>query len=194
MVDIPLRSFCAVRVGYVTLHHVVSDIIFNYFPGLPFFGVLQLSEGTLNQLDVAAVFHSILFAYQRIIMDFLGEVPSSVITARTLHFVEKTIERASPTLANAEKMDVALRKLADLLVASGFVSKVDIEKEGERCILEIDGCAFAEHVHNMLKPKDVTCPWAIFAMSVVQKTSERRVKISLSEFTPLGSKTPIEFF
>jgi len=128
-----------------------------------------LSEGKLAQLDVAAVFHSILFAYQRIIMDFLGEVSSSVLTARTMRLVERMIEKASPELAKAENADVALRKLADLLVDSGFVHKADVEKEGEKCILDIDGCIFAEHVHNMLKPKDVTCPWAIFAMSVIQK-------------------------
>jgi len=153
-----------------------------------------LSKEKLDLLDVAAVFHNILFAYQRIIMDFLGETSSSVLTARTLHFVEKIVEEVSPELANAENVDIALRKLADLLVASEFVNKADIEKEGEKCVLNIDGCAFAEHVHNMLKPKDVTCPWAIFAMSLAQKTSKRKVKISLSEFNPLGSKTPIEFF
>jgi len=153
-----------------------------------------LSERKLVQLDVAAVFHNILFAYQRIIMDFQGEVSSSVIAARALPFVEKIIEKVSPELANAENIGVALKKLADLLIDSGLVNKASIEKEGEKYILDIDGCVFAEHVHNMLKPKDVTCPWAIFAMSVVQKTSERRVKISLSEFNPLGSKTPIEFF
>lgn len=153
-----------------------------------------MSEEKLGQLDVAAVFHSILFAHQRIIMDFQGEASSSVLTARTLHFVEKIIETASPELADAENADVALRKLADLLVDSGFVSEAYIEKEGERCVLNIDGCIFAEHVHSMLKPRDVTCPLVIFAMSVAQKTSGRKVKISLSEFSPLGSKTPIEFF
>jgi len=155
---------------------------------------LWSSEGKLIQLDVAAVFHNILFAYQRIIMDFQGEVSSSVIAARTLPFVEKIIEKISPELANAENMDIALKKLVDLLIDSRLVNKASIEKEGEKYILNIDGCIFAEYVHNMLKPKDVTCPWAIFAMSVVQKTSERRVKISLSEFNPLGSKTPIVFF
>ncbi len=153
-----------------------------------------MSEGKLAQLDVAAVFHGILFAYQRIIMDFMGEVSSAVLTARTMPIVERMIEKTSPELAKAENADVALRKLADLLVASGFVSKARVEKKGEKRILEVDGCALAEHVHNMLRPKDVTCPWAIFAMSVVQRTSERKVKISLSEFTPLGSKTQIEFF
>jgi len=91
-------------------------------------------------------------------------------------------------------VDVALRKLADLLVDSGFVREADVEQEGERYVLNIDGCIFAEYVHSMLKPKDVTCPWAIFAMTVAPKTSERKVKISLSEFSPQGSKTPIEFF
>ena len=126
-------------------------------------------------------------------MDFLGEVPTSVMTARSLHFVEKIIERASPDLAKAENADAALRKRADLLVTSEFVNKANVKKEGEKYILNIDGCMFAEHVHDMLKPKDVTCPWAIFAMSIAQKTSKRKVKISLSEFKSLGSKTPIEF-
>jgi len=70
-----------------------------------------LSEGKLAQLDIAAVFHSIPFAYQRIIIDFLGEVSSTVLTARTMPLIEKIIERASPELVTAEDMDTALRNL-----------------------------------------------------------------------------------
>ena len=70
-----------------------------------------MSEGKLIQLDIAAVFHSILFAYQRIIIDFLGEVSSRVLTARTMPLIEKIIEKASPGLVNAEDMDAPLKNL-----------------------------------------------------------------------------------
>ena len=70
-----------------------------------------MSEGKLIQLDIAAVFHSILFTYQRIIIDFLGEVSSRVLTARTMPLIEKIIEKASPDLVNAENMMLPLKNL-----------------------------------------------------------------------------------
>lgn len=151
-----------------------------------------MPEEKLDQFDVAAIFHGILFAYQKTVMNFLGETPSSVITAQTIPVIEEIIERASPSLTNVEKAEEALRRLVDLLRASGFVGEARIEMKDGKCILDIDGCIFADHMHSMLKTKDVTCPWAIFAMSVIQKTTKRRVKISLSEFSTLGSRTHIE--
>lgn len=153
----------------------------------------RLSEGRLVQSDVVAIFHSALFGYQKVLRDALGEASTSAVTALTVPIVQRVIEKTSPELAKAESIDDALKRFSDLLMASDLVKRVDVEEAGEKRILHIDGCAFAEHVHDMLRPKDVTCPWAIFATSIAQGTCKRKMKMNLSEFTPLGSKTPIEF-
>ncbi|MCP8307345.1 MAG: hypothetical protein H3Z52_01410 [archaeon] len=158
-----------------------------------------MSERRLAQSDISVLFHSVLFAYQMALRNNLGEIPSAVITIRVVPIIEGIIEKDFPELANAKNTDDALKKFADLLRASGFVLRANIEKDGERYILDINGCVFAGHVHKMLKLKDVTCPWAIFAMSIIQKKSilqkisNRGVKMNLSEFNPSGSKTLIEF-
>ncbi|MCP8313291.1 MAG: hypothetical protein H3Z53_02805 [archaeon] len=159
----------------------------------------SLSERRLAQSDISVLFHSVLFAHQMALRNNLGEIPSAVITTKVVPIIEGMIEKDFPELANAENTDDALKKFIDLLRASGFVLRANIEKDGEKYILNIDGCVFGGHVHPMLKPKDVTCPWAILAMSIIQKRSilqkinNRRVKMNLSEFSPSGSKTLIEF-
>lgn len=152
-----------------------------------------MSKGRLAELDVAALFHSILSAYRRTLRDLVGDAVTSTIAYRTIPIIESIIEKSSPELTNTDNTDDALKKFADLLVVSKLVSEDHLEKDGEKCVLDIGRCVFAEHVHSMLSPKDVTCPWAIIAMSMVQKISKQIVMLSLSEFSPLGTMTPIEF-
>jgi hypothetical protein len=149
-------------------------------------------EKKLPELDVAALFHSILFAYQKVLRDAAGETVTETITTLSVPVVREIVERASPGLLEGTPDDV-LKRVADLLEASGFVRDVDIERNDQKYVLRCQGCTLAEHVHNMLKPKDVTCPWAIFMTAALQSASKRKVKVNRSEFDPSGSKTTIEF-
>jgi len=150
-----------------------------------------LTGKKLTQLDVASLFHGVLFAYQKALKDVLGQTPSSLIAKQAIPIFERIDEKAALGLANTKSPDKALNKFAKLLMDSELAKKVSLEKHSQGYNFDVDGCAFASHVHDMLQPKDVTCPWAIIAMSIVQKTSNRKVEMSLSEFYPEGSKTPI---
>jgi hypothetical protein len=151
-----------------------------------------LSQKGLAQLDVVALFHSVLFSYQTALRDVLGQTASSVIIFHAVPTIETILGKASPELASAVDADDALRRFAKLLMASGLVERVEVKEEPAGYTLVVDGCSFAEHVHGLLNPKDVTCPWGIIAASAVQRISKRSVRMSLSEFSQKGSKTPIE--
>lgn len=152
-----------------------------------------LLERKLILSDVSALFHTVLFAYQKALRDAIGENATAVITWRTIPIIDGILGNASPELAGADDTDEALQRYADLLMASELVRKVSVERDGDRYLLDIDGCAFAEEVHPMLSPRDVTCPWAIVAMAIAQKTGKRSVRMNLSDFGPTGAKTTIEF-
>ena len=131
-----------------------------------------------------------MFAYQKAIRDVgLKDLPSP-ITEDTIPILKSLI---SPEFVDTENSEEALKKFADLLIASEFVKRADITKDGENYILGIDRCIFAEHIHNKLKPTDVTCPWAIMMMAIAEKTSHRKVMINPSHYTKHGTKTLILF-
>jgi len=146
-----------------------------------------------TQLDIAALFHTVLFAYQKTLEEIAGDDATSIVASRVMPMVEEMTGEVFPELAGLDNPDDALGKFADLLGASEMVREMNMEKDGERYAVGIDGCAFADHVHSMTRPKDVTCPWAIIAMAIVQKSSKRNVRMTLSEFTAKGSETTIEF-
>jgi len=152
-----------------------------------------LTGKKLAQLDVGALFHGVLFAHQKVLKEVLGQTPSFVIATHTIPIFEIVNEKAALALANTEDSDEALNKFAKLLMNSELVKKVSLEKHSHGYSFNANGCAFASHIHDMLEPKDVTCPWGIIAMSIAQKTSNRKVKMSLSEFHPEGANTPIMF-
>jgi hypothetical protein len=116
-----------------------------------------------------------------------------MLTKLTLPTIEKVLDKATPEIMKAKDLDDALQKFAVLIVNSGFVRSAKITKNDQKYVFDLDGCLFADHIHNLLNPKDVTCPWAITAMSLARKFSGRDVKVAPSEITPSGMKTPIEF-
>lgn len=53
----------------------------------------------------------------------------------------------------------------------------------------MEGCTFAQEIHQTLHPTDVTCPYGIIAFYLAERSSGRRVKKALSEFTETDSHT-----
>ena len=53
-------------------------------------------------------------------------------------------------------------------------------------------CIFAEHIHELLQPRDVTCPYALLAMYLVKKNTGCQVEDNLSTFSKTDSLTLIK--
>lgn len=150
-----------------------------------------LSQDSLSQLDLAALFHATLFGYQKVLRDGLGELPTATVTSLCVPVVEKILEKTSPQLLKSTGVDAALRRFGDLLTASQLAEGVNVESRGQRYVFRVDGCAFATQVHDMLRPTDVTCPYGILAAAIAHKVGGRGMKPSFSEFTATGSRTEI---
>jgi hypothetical protein len=76
------------------------------------------------------------------------------------------------------------------LMASQTVEKAWFVKNGpENFPFHLDGCAFAKHTHDLLKPTDVVCPLALIVMSIFQNNTGKTVKLTESEFSPKGCNT-----
>jgi len=74
-----------------------------------------------------------------------------------------------------------------------IVGEFRFEKLGsERYVLRVDGCVWASHIHAELKPEDVTCPFALLAMSIFEKVLNGKVRVADSEYFKTGTRTRIE--
>jgi len=123
--------------------------------------------------------------------DAMGHNPAQTLAHLSMPIISDLTEQISPELLTAKAPDEALDGIADLLNASQNIT-VKIEKRNPSHVLHCEGCAYAPHVHTLLMPQDVTCPWAIFAMALFQRITKCRVKMNPSEFTSSGSKTVIQ--
>ena len=150
-----------------------------------------MSQDSLSQLDLAALFHAIVFGYQKVLRDAVGELPTATVTSLCIPVDTQILETASPQLLSSTGVDLALQRFGNLLTASQFAKESGVESRGDKYVITVEGCAFATHVHDMLHPTDVTCPYGIVAAAIVQKVGGRRMKPSLSQFTPTGSRTEI---
>ncbi len=123
--------------------------------------------------------------------DAVGRDPAQVLAHLTMPIISDLTKQISPELLTARLPDEALVRIADLLNASKNIT-VRIEKRNPDHVLHCEGCAYAPNVHSILMPRDVTCPWAIFAMALFQGITKCRVRMNSSEFSSSGSKTVIE--
>lgn len=62
----------------------------------------------------------------------------------------------------------------------------------KRYILHVDGCVWASHIHEELKPRSVTCPYALIAMSIFEEVLKSKVEVADSEYYENGTKTRIQ--
>ena len=150
-----------------------------------------LSQNVLPPSDPATIFHRVLFGYQKAMRDAIGHDPAQILAHLSMPIISDLTNHISPELLTAKLPDEALHGIADLLNASQNIT-VRIEKRNPSHVLHCEGCAYAAHVHSLLIPQDVTCPWAIFAMALFQGITKLRVKMNPSEFTSSGSKTVIQ--
>lgn len=144
-------------------------------------------------LDTAVLFHSMLVAYQIALKNILGVGGGAVSTCPVLDNFTKINEATGVHMVSRQSLDEALENLSSLLKASGLVREFGFEKFGERkYIVHVDDCVWAPTVHKKLHTKDLTCPLALMAMSIVQAHSGKKVKVADSEYLEKGTRTRIE--
>jgi len=147
---------------------------------------------SLDQLDIGTLLHGILFAYQKSVKDILG-TGSAIFVHPVLSIIKRINKRSGVNLIKGRNIDEVFENLSKLMQTTGLVKEFRFEKlSPERWILHVDGCVWAPHIHNELKPKDVTCPYALIAMSIFEDVLKGKVKVADSEYSKDGTKTRIE--
>jgi len=146
----------------------------------------------LDFLDVATLFHCLLFAYQKALKNILDS-GSAIFVHPVLEIVARINERVGINLIEGETIDEVFDNLSRLIQNTEMVKEFRFEKVApKKFVLHINGCVLAPHVHKELEPKDVTCPYALLAMSIFERVLSGKVKVCDSEYSDNGTKTLIE--
>lgn len=142
--------------------------------------------------DVATLFHSLLVAYQIALKNILG-TGRAVFVGPVLENFIKINEATGVHMVARQSLDATLQNLCETIKASGLVKDFRLEKLGaQKYMVHVDGCIWAPEAHKKLEPKDLTCPFALMAMALVQAHSGNRIKFVDSEYHEKGTKTRIE--
>lgn len=141
----------------------------------------------------SALFHSLLFACQRGLMESAG----GEATRKLLPFVREYLERSgiSGLLDETETDDPVdlLENLGEALAESNLIQSYEAMRTEKGLDFAAKGCVFAKKVHASLDPRDVTCPYGMLAIAIIEKRFGRCVNKAISTFTPSDSETSIEF-
>lgn len=142
--------------------------------------------------DVVTLFHSMLVAYQTALRDILG-TGKAVFVCPVLENFAKINETTGVHLLKGQSLHEALRNLSRTIKASGLVRDFRLEKlSAQEYTVNVDGCIWAPEAHKKLNTKDLACPLALMAMSIVQAHSGNKVKVIDSEYFERGTKTKIK--
>jgi hypothetical protein len=146
----------------------------------------------LEEADIGTLLHGILFAYQKAVNDILG-TGSAIFVHPILNIIKRINERAGVNLIKGRNIDEVFENLSKVMPTTGIVKEFRFEKlASAKYILHVDGCVWAPHIHEELEPRDVTCPFALIAMSIFEEVLKGKVKVADSEYFKDGTKTRIE--
>jgi hypothetical protein len=150
------------------------------------------SENFAHKAEEIAVFmHELLFAYQKTLKDILGS-GAAVFLQPTLNIINKINKQAQNSLNENKDVDEAFDALSKSFLKSEIVKEFRFEKIAPlKYVLHIRGCVWAPHIHNSLKPKELTCPFALIGMAVYGKVTKTKVNPADSEYFEDGSRTEI---
>lgn len=124
--------------------------------------------------------------------DILG-TGSAVFVHPVLKTVTRISDKQGINLSEGETIEEVLDNLSKLIEDTKIIREFRFEKLApEKYVLHIDDCVWATHIHEELKPKDVTCPFALLAMSIFEKVLNGKVKVADSEYFKTGTRTRIE--
>lgn len=141
--------------------------------------------------DLVLVFHGIVWAYQRVINEVFGS-SSEILLHPILENIEAICEKMGINLVEGSTIEEAFRNLSDRVVATGFVRELVMKKTSpSRYVLYVNGCKLDEtkNIHEKLKPKNVTCLYALILTLPFGRFLGGKVKIAGTEFYEGGSKT-----
>ncbi|MFQ6068834.1 MAG: hypothetical protein ACE5KD_04735 [Candidatus Bathyarchaeia archaeon] len=142
--------------------------------------------------NVTTLFHSMLLAYQIALRDILG-TGRVVFVRPALENFAKINEATGVHLVKGKSLDEAFRNLSKTMKVLGLVKDFRFEKLGtQKYIVHVDDCIWAPETHKQLNTKNLVCPLALIAMSIVQAHSNNKVKVIDSEYFERGTKTRIE--
>jgi hypothetical protein len=149
---------------------------------------MSASETSVN---VPALFHTVLFAYQKKLKEVLG-TGEAIFTHPILKLIGEIDREKNLVNFRGKTTAEILENFAQDLVASKVVEKAWFEGSGqEEFVFHIEKCAFASQTHDSLKPKDVVCPLALVGMSIFTSVTNKKVRLTESEFTDDGCTTSI---
>ena len=150
------------------------------------------AQKNLNPQEIGCLLHGILFAYQNSVKEILG-TGATIFVHPVLDIIQTINEKTGINMIKGNDIDEVFTNLSAIILTSGMVNGVRFEKlDPKKYILHVEGCVWAPHIHEELKPSDVVCPYGLIAMSIFQKTTKTKVRVADSEYTKDGTNTIIE--
>jgi hypothetical protein len=147
-----------------------------------------------TQLDIAELFHGLLFAYEKAARNVLGS-GCEVFVQPTLEILQKIYDKKGLKLFQGKSLDEAVASFSKMLLEAKLVKRIGFDRIGQdKHLLKIDGCAWAKHIHRELKPKDATCPLALIVMAIYRKYLGEKVEEAESKYLAEGTETIIKPF
>ncbi len=129
------------------------------------------SRKKLDPMDIGSLWHGILFAYQKSVKEVLGS-GAAIFVHPVLDVIQRIEKKTGVNLIRGSDIDEVFENLSEIMPTSGVVRGFRFEKLGpNRYILHVEGCFYAPHIHEELKPTDVVCPYALIARALLLASS-----------------------
>ena len=155
--------------------------------------VVTLDELIYSLLEVGALYHDLLFSYQRAQKLYHGPRGNNFVLQSTLNFLTHIEGQASLDIENSKTFEEAISKFGGFLKKGKIIKSLTLQElDQNQYMLRVEGCIFAGKVHKLVNTKDVACPYAIIAMSLYNKFKGKAANEEESTYFEGGTQTIIK--
>ena len=138
---------------------------------------------------IASLFHSTLFAYQKTVRETLGRADIEMLNV----IVELTGALNLDDSAMHDKSFTEVFNDVSKNIHSLGLAELRLEKVDENHYrFHVENCVWAKKIHKKLDTHDVTCPYALVVMALLQHFKGVKVFVANSEYLPESTITEIQ--
>jgi hypothetical protein len=146
--------------------------------------------------EIGSMLHGLLFAYEKVFLNLFGKQEAKKLFSYIIEeLVPILYDERNQVIDKSLGIEENIERLQYFLSNENFIKDLKIEKLDEnKYVIDVGECVFAkEGIHEILKMKEGSCPYALIAAAVLTSVEgeDQYVNVGDSEFTELGSKTII---
>lgn len=148
----------------------------------------------MSEVELGSMLHALLFAYEKVFLNFYGKEETKKLFSYIIEeLVPILYDERDLIIDKSLGVEENMKRFECFLSNEAFIKGLVIKKiDNKKYVIDVEECSFAKGgIHDTLKMKGGSCPYALLVAAVLTNVeeAEQYINVGESDYTDSGSKT-----